>query len=142
MGFPDVPQPSAGVEPLAGERPEPAFGGRSAPRPRLQRIHYDWLDAGENTQRTVARLSQQLRRFLDDQAWLENRRIMDLLHGIETKALALREQAPSGSFMAMAGAAATIELPLERPLFKPPRASAITATTLEEGQAENESAAP
>src|SRR5207302_75166 len=33
---------------------------------RLKRIHFDWLEAGEYTQRTVARLSQQLRRYLDD----------------------------------------------------------------------------
>ena len=53
---------------------------------RTRRVHYDWLEAGEHTQRTVAQLSQQLRRFLDDQVWLENRRIMDILHGIEAKA--------------------------------------------------------
>ena len=29
----------------------------------------------------MAQLSQQLRRFLDDKAWLENRRIMDILRG-------------------------------------------------------------
>lgn len=50
------------------------------PDKRTRRVHYDWLEAGEYTQRTVAQLSQQLRRFLDEQAWLENRRIMDLLH--------------------------------------------------------------
>ncbi|MGB0515089.1 MAG: DUF3375 domain-containing protein, partial [Wenzhouxiangellaceae bacterium] len=61
------------------------------PDRRLKRIHYDWLEAGEHTQRTVARLSEQLRRFLDDQAWLENRRIMELLRGIEQKAVALRD---------------------------------------------------
>jgi hypothetical protein len=33
----------------------------------LKRVHYDWLEAGEHTQRTVALLSQELRRFLDDQ---------------------------------------------------------------------------
>lgn len=49
------------------------------PDARTRRVHYDWLEAGEHTQRTVALLSQQLRRFLDDQAYLENRRIMDLL---------------------------------------------------------------
>ncbi|BBP04700.1 hypothetical protein TPL01_30260 [Sulfuriferula plumbiphila] len=61
------------------------------PDTRTRRVHYDWLEAGEHTQRTVAQISQQLRRFLDDQAWLENRRIMDILHGIEAKALALRD---------------------------------------------------
>lgn len=65
------------------------------PDTRTRRVHYDWMEAGEHTQRTVAALSQQLRRFLDDQAWLENRRIMDILHGIESKALALRDAPPS-----------------------------------------------
>ena len=53
------------------------------PEPRTRRVHHDWLEAGEHTQRTVAQLSQQLRRFLDDRAFLENRRILDLLRGIE-----------------------------------------------------------
>jgi flagellar motility protein MotE (MotC chaperone) len=30
------------------------------PESRLRRVHYDWLEANEHTQRTVARLSQQL----------------------------------------------------------------------------------
>jgi len=90
------------------------------PDPRLARIHYDWLDAGEHTQRTVSSLSKQLRRFLDDQAWLENRRIMDLLHGIETKAIALRENLPAGAFMEIAESSPRLELPMERPLYSPP----------------------
>jgi hypothetical protein len=64
------------------------------PEPRTRRVHHDWLEAGEHTQRTVAQLSQQLRRFLDDRAFLENRRILELLHGIESKALALRGAPP------------------------------------------------
>jgi hypothetical protein len=75
------------------------------PITRTRRVHYDWLEAGEHTQRTVAQLSQQLRRFLDDQAWLENRRIMDILHGIEAKALALRDAPPAGDVMDIADTA-------------------------------------
>ena len=89
------------------------------PDARTHRMHYDWMEAGEHTQRTVAQLSQQLRRFLDDQAWLENRRIMDILHGIESKALALRDNSPSGVVMEMAEPNANIELAMERPLFTP-----------------------
>jgi Protein of unknown function (DUF3375) len=62
-----------------------------APDRRLRRVHYDWLEAGEHTQRTVALLSSQLRRFLDDTAWHEDRRIIELLHSIEANALALRD---------------------------------------------------
>lgn len=89
------------------------------PDARTRRVHYDWLEAGEHTQRTVAQLSQQLRRFLDDQAWLENRRIMDILHGIEAKALSLRATPPQGDCMWLDDSAADIELPMERPLHTP-----------------------
>ncbi len=90
------------------------------PDTRTRRVHYDWLEAGEHTQRTVAQLSQQLRHFLDDQAWIENRRIMDILHGIESKALALRDSAPAGNVMHIADTAAGVTLPMERPLYTPP----------------------
>ena len=89
------------------------------PEPRTRRVHHDWLEAGEHTQRTVAQLSQQLRRFLDDRAFLENRRILDLLHGIESKALALRASPPMPAPMTIDAMGADIELPLERPLFAP-----------------------
>ncbi|WP_298137720.1 DUF3375 domain-containing protein [Acidiferrobacter sp.] len=89
------------------------------PDPRIRRMHHDWLAAGEHTQRTVARLSWQLRRFLDDRAWLENRRIMDLLRDIEGLALGLREAPPQGPVMTVPETAAGIELPLERPLYSP-----------------------
>lgn len=103
------------------------------PDVRLRRVHYDWLEAGEHTQRTVALLSQQLRRFLDDQAWLENRRIMDLLHGIESKALALRSNLPAGPVMEIAESRADIELPLERPLFTPAVKPVIADLAVEAG---------
>ncbi len=111
------------------------------PETRLQRVHYDWLEAGEHTQRTVAKLSEQLRRFLDDQAWLENRRIMDILHSVENHALALREAFPSGDFMPLAETAAQIELPLERPLYRPPLKPLIAEMALTEGDADVDTAA-
>ena len=103
------------------------------PDGRLTRIHYDWLEAGEHTQRTVAKLSAQLRRFLDDKAFLENRRIMDILHNIENKALSIRESLPTGDFMSLAETSATVELPLERPLYSPPFKPLIASVTLDNG---------
>lgn len=111
------------------------------PGARTRRLHYDWLEAGEHTQRTVAQLSQQLRRFLDDQAWLENRRIMDLLHGIEARALALRESPPPGEVMSVAETSAAVELPLERPLYTPARKAMIVDRVLEAGDADLDAAA-
>jgi hypothetical protein len=105
------------------------------PEERTQRVHYDWLEAGEHTQRTVAGLSEQLRRFLDDRAWLENRRIMDILHSIEVHGLALREDPPAGDFMYLSDTAATIELPFERPLYRPPIKPHISEQVADEGDA-------
>ena len=96
------------------------------PDARTRRVHYDWLEASEHTQRTVAQLSQQLRRFLDDRAWIENRRIMELLHDIESKAIALRDSSPAGDIMHIADTCADIRLPMERPLHAPPVRPVIT----------------
>ncbi len=104
------------------------------PDVRTRRVHYDWMEAGEHTQRTVAQLSQQMRRFLDDQAWLENRRIMDILHGIESKAVALRDFPPSGSVMEMPEPNADIDLAMERPMFSPAVKPIIANLALQLGE--------
>jgi hypothetical protein len=104
-------------------------------------VHYDWLEAGEHTQRTVAQLSQQLRRFLDDQAWLENRRIMDILRGIESKALVVRESPPGGMFAEIDDLGTAIELPMERPLYTPALKPRLIDRVLDSGEVEVDAAA-
>ncbi len=115
------------------------------PDVRTRRVHYDWLEAGEHTQRTVAQLSQQLRRFLDDQAWLENRRIMDILHSIEGQALAVRlsppQQQNNNAFMYLPELAASLELPLERPLYTPSIKAVIKQSLLQAGDADLDASA-
>jgi hypothetical protein len=104
------------------------------PEPRTRRVHHDWLEAGEHTQRTVAQLSQQLRRFLDDRAFLENRRILELLRGIEAKALVLRASPPAQAVMAIDAMGAEIALPLERPLFVPASKTRLAGLAPDSGQ--------
>jgi hypothetical protein len=96
------------------------------PDRRIRRVHFDWLEAGEYTQRTVALLSTQLRRFLDDTAWLEDRRIVELLRSIESSALAVREDPPPGSLHAIDLPTTDIALPFERPLFTPKQRASIS----------------
>lgn len=88
---------------------------------RLKHIHFDWINAGEQTQKTVARLSRQLRRFLDDKSYYENKRITKLLDGIDRKALELQAEPPQkGDFMSIDGIKPSFNIPMERPLFSPP----------------------
>jgi hypothetical protein len=86
----------------------------------LGRIHFDWLDAAERTQQTVRLLSEQLRRFLDDKVWLENRRVVELLRSIERSALALRDMPAPDVVMTIDASSPEVQLPFERPLYAPP----------------------
>lgn len=94
------------------------------PDRRLRRVHHDWSEAAERAQRTVRQISEQLRRFLDDQVWLENRRVLDLVRAVEVAALEVRDRPPAfGLDVDQPGIA--IALPFERPLYEPPAAATV-----------------
>jgi len=98
----------------------------------LAMMHHDWIRAGDQAQRTVAQLSRQLRRFLEDQAGLESRRITELLDRIDISALALKEKHPKGVFYHVEGSKPQIKLPMERRLFSPPLVMDITSEVTDE----------
>ena len=91
---------------------------------RVRSIHHDWAEAAERTQRTVRQISEQLRRFLDDQVWLENRRVLDLVRAVETQALELRDNPPDVG-LKVDEPGVDITLPFERPLYSPPASSEV-----------------
>lgn len=108
---------------------------------RLRRVHFDWLDASQRTQATVRLLSDQLRRFLDDQVWLENRRVFELLRQIEAKAMRVRNEPEQLSFMEVDDVAITINLPMERPLFRRTRRTKLDIQSMEHGDDDFDSSA-
>jgi len=83
---------------------------------RTRFIHHDWSEAAERAQRTVRRISEQLRRFLDDQVWLENRRVLALVRQVEAAALDVRDDQP-GFGLQIDEPGVPITLPFERPLY-------------------------
>jgi flagellar motility protein MotE (MotC chaperone) len=104
------------------------------PDPRMRYVHYDWLDAGERTQATVRQLSEQLRRFLDDQVWAENRRVVEIVRGIEKHALAVRADGAALVITELDGTAPALGLPMERPLYTPRVKKPINSTAIEAGR--------
>lgn len=84
---------------------------------RLRGVHHDWADAAERTQQTVRNLSEQLRRFLEDQVWVENRRVLDLVRAVEAAALAVREDPPRDVGLVVDQPGVPIALLFERPLY-------------------------
>lgn len=91
---------------------------------RLRGVHHDWSEAAERTQRTVRQISEQLRRFLDDQVWLENRRVLDLIRAVEGLALEVRSVPPALG-LEVDAPGIPITLPFERPLYTPPAESDV-----------------
>jgi hypothetical protein len=108
---------------------------------RLRHIHYDWLDAAQRTQATVRQLSEQLRRFLDDQVWFENRRVIDILRSIESRALELRETGSVPATMELDAPAPAIRLPLERPLYTPVQKARLSSDAVRDADEETDPAA-
>lgn len=107
------------------------------PDSRARKVHHDWLEAGDVAQQTVARLSAQLRKFLDDQAWQEDRRILKLVRGIEQRALAVRDSSPVDAIMEIDARRPTLRLPLERPLHVQRSEQALAATAVLAGAEED-----
>lgn len=100
------------------------------------------LDAGEKVHGTVAQLVDQLRRFVDDQAHLENRRILDLIHELEVHAITLKAEPPTAmDFATIDGFAPELNLPMCRSLYKPPRNPILDLAGVEKGEAELDLAA-
>ena len=102
----------------------------------LPKMKYHLLEAGEKVQRTNSSLVEQLRRYLDDQVWLENKRIMTIIHELEKTAIGIKHFPPKAKdFSVIDDVKASIDLPLSRALFRPPSRSVIANKKLRAGAA-------
>lgn len=105
----------------------------------LARIQDYLLDAGEKVQRTSASLTEQLRRYLDDKVWLENKRIMALIQDIQTHAMAVHDAPPKNRAFSMTdGTRLDLNLPLSRGLFRPTQALRLDSEAILSGEADFE----
>jgi Protein of unknown function (DUF3375) len=118
-----------------------ALAGIAERDSRLRHVHYDWLDAAQRTQSTVRQLSEQLRRFIDDQVWFENRRVIDILRSIEGRALELRQTGLVPVAMELDAPSPTLRLPLERPLYAPVQKARLSSDTVCDADEETDPAA-
>lgn len=92
---------------------------RFDPERRLGHLKYELLSSGEKIVAVTSRLIEQLRRFIDDRVWVENRRILELCRSIEKQALECKEALPkSRTFMRLPGAKVTIGSIAEKRLYR------------------------
>ncbi len=105
----------------------------AATEQEILHIDRDWVRAASEVQMTIAELSKQIRRYVDENYLQEERHIYTLLHGIEDKAIRVKSFVPRGDFMEMAVAAPAISLPMDRPMFVPPKRTKLVSPVLEQG---------
>ena len=114
----------------------------------LRYIGYSLLDAGQKVFQTNAQLVEQLRKYLADQTWLENKRILALVRDIEKSSLALkggddeaflpavqRQELPR-HFFHIDQPKVDVRLIMEQKLFSPKRKIKLTQNPIEELEAD------
>jgi len=87
---------------------------------KLENLKYSLLSGGEKSHKVLAKLIEQLRRFIDDKLWVENRRILELAHSIEQKAMKLKDNPPTmREFFSINGVKISVESIASKQLFVP-----------------------
>lgn len=101
----------------------------------LSSIKFSLLDAGEKVYKTNNLLVEQLRKYLDDQAYLENRRIMDLVKTIEKRAVEIKIDPPEErDFAQLDEIKPALDLVMSRGLFVPPKNPQIEDVEVSAGE--------
>ncbi|WP_236830106.1 DUF3375 domain-containing protein [Blastococcus sp. KM273128] len=97
-----------------------------------QLLREELFAAAEDTQRIVASLSAQLRRFLDERTWTEGRRIHEVIRTTLAAALEVRDRDVRELGSRLPSMRADIALPLERPLHTPRTKHRLNSTVTTE----------
>ena len=94
---------------------------------QLKDIKFTLLQSGEKIHTVSAKLIEQLRRFIDDRAWVENRRVLELSKEIEKSAIEIKENIPTKrEFFSMKGYRVKIDSVFEKRLYTPKVAQNFT----------------
>jgi hypothetical protein len=103
----------------------------------LAKMRVNLLDAGDKVHQTQSQLSAQLRKFLDDKSYLENKRIATMIGNIEKQAVKLRDtlplNTPTGTLDAI-----KVDMPstMSRALYRVTKTPHLEMETLALGEAD------
>lgn len=107
------------------------------PNDFLKKINSALLNAGEKVYKTSTLLAEQLRKFLESQAYLENQYIIGVIKNIEKMAITVKSNAPKNkSFALLDDLSPTLDLVMLRTLFTPPQKPVTCMNSIEAGEAD------
>ena len=85
---------------------------------KLQDVKYILLKSGEKIYKVSAKLIEQLRRFIDDRVWIENKRVLELCKKIEKASIEIKDSTPlSRDFFQIKGDSVKIDSIFEKSLY-------------------------
>lgn len=104
----------------------------------LVHLKYRLMESGEKINKTTASLTDSLRRFIEGRAWIENRRIMEIIRSIEKRAVELQRMPNDTQFATLADVRPNWDLTMARGLFDPAKnkKTLLEQIEVEEGVAE------
>jgi Protein of unknown function (DUF3375) len=103
----------------------------------IERIEVNLIDAGDKVNKTNHQLIEQLRRYLDNKTYLENKRIVEIVKEIKSFAIQIKDDPPKNKNFLLLDDSPRIELIMERPQFTVPKNPEIKNIELEEGSADS-----
>lgn len=103
----------------------------------IERIEVNLIDAGDKVNKTNHQLIEQLRRYLDNKTYLENKRIIEIISEIKSFAIQIKGNPPKNKNFLLLDDRPLIELIMERRLFEVPKNPEIKNKELEEGCADS-----
>jgi hypothetical protein len=99
----------------------------------LRRFLYNLVREGDKVNKTNHVLIEQLRKFLDDRVYLENKRVIELINQVKALALQVKDAPPLEKDFLFIDWKPGIELVMDRPLFDRPPVMRLTRDTFERG---------
>ena len=100
---------------------------------KMSDLKFTLLKNGEKVFQLSSKLIEQLRRFLDDRVWVENRRILELTQQIEKRAIEIKIDLPKQrDFTTVAGNKVAINSIFSKSLYQPKKVQNFTKELREE----------
>lgn len=85
---------------------------------KLEDMKYSLLQSGAKISKVSSKLMEQLRRFLDDRVWIENRRVLELCKNIQKSAIEIKDDFPTvRDFAFMDDEKVKVEMVFEKSLY-------------------------
>jgi len=102
----------------------------------LEEMKIRLINAGDRVNKINYLLAEQLRKFLDERMYLENKRVMEIIKDIKSTAVHIKDRPPSDAEFIIIEGKPLIEMIMDKPLWKGSSATKLRKQDMEYGSSE------